>query len=340
MPATAASAALLALAACTPPSAGAQGASGCACDHGTTALCCGQPGTPCPPNGPETCSPELPTCTDYVFGKHMGMCATRESGTALCDACVDGFEEGHHPTGDNLRDSHCASPEDACVGPVEVGSAAHKAACCALCAVTLTCDTWIISVSGPAECWVKKGGGAITENKDRGVGKVAEAYLTHGCPLPLASWGSPLVIVLALAAAGYVGGGSVLGSRAKGAAVAVRNHPHWPHWHELRGLCEDGMTYTRSGGKSKARQPLLSGHRDGEGERSGKSGREKAGKRKGSSSEKRQSGKSDTSQTHSSEPSPAPAEHSEGAAQQPRAGAAAGKPAGDGGRWVHVGAES
>jgi hypothetical protein len=59
------------------------------------------------------------------------------------------------------------------------------------------------------------------------VGKVSAAYLTRGCPASLANWGSPLVIVLAVASAGYVGGGSVLGSRVKGGGVAVRNHPHW-----------------------------------------------------------------------------------------------------------------
>ena len=166
MPSNNARPTLLALIAVACP-ADAQGTGGCACDHGTTALCCGQPGTPCPANGPETCSPELPQCTEYVFGKHMGMCATRESGTALCEACVDSYEEGHHPTGDNLRDSQCSSPEDPCVGPVEVGSAEHKAACCALCAVTPTCDTWIISLSGPPACYVKKGGGPTTQNKDR-----------------------------------------------------------------------------------------------------------------------------------------------------------------------------
>ena len=71
------------------------------------------------------------------------------------------------------------------------------------CAVTEGCDTWVISTSGAAQCWVKRGGGATLQNPDRGVGKVSPEYLARGCPPSLTGgWGASLLALFALLAAG------------------------------------------------------------------------------------------------------------------------------------------
>ena len=230
----------------------------CACDHDTTTLCCGQPGDPCAPESKDVCPAAKPKCTEYVFGKHMGFCASEESGTAMCEACIDSYEDGRHPAGDNLISTVCSTPTDPCVGPVDAGSAAHKAACCALCAVTPSCDSWIIATSGDPGCWVKKAGGNLLKNKDRGFGKVSEVYIATGCPATLSSWGSALLATLVGVGAAYIGAGIFLGQRRRGGGrPALQQHPHWPRWHELYVLCTDGLAFAR-GGFTRRRLPTAS----------------------------------------------------------------------------------
>lgn len=301
----------------------------CACDHGTTALCCGQPGDPCAPNSKDVCPATKPKCTEYVFGKHMGFCASQESGTAMCEACIDSYEDGRHPAGDNLISTVCSGPGDPCVGPVDAGSAAHKAACCALCAVTPSCDSWIIATSGDPGCWVKKAGGNLLVNKDRGSGKVSEAYIAAGCPATLNSWGSALLATLVCVGAAYVGAGIFLGRRRRGGGrPALQQHPHWSRWQELCVLCTDGLAFAR-GGFTRGRLPTASQQQDllrGDEKResSPKSKHKNKGKGKGNGNG---NGKSKECSP------PRPTEHTGivAAAAQSRGTHSSG-----GGRWVHV----
>lgn len=178
-------------------------------------------------------------------------------------------------------------------------------------------------------------------NKERGSGKLAAAYVTSGCPSG-GDWGSGVLIFLVLVVGGYVGGGSVVGSRAKGSGVGVRNHPHWQRWQELRGLCADGVTFARSGGSRRQAlgrsQSLLAEGRKGGGGRTDevKERREKAPKSKSTKStgsEKKRSGKSESGKSESPRSqSSAAGELSPAVVEE----AASGTAAGGGGRWVHV----
>lgn len=315
----------------------------CACDHGTTALCCGQPGDPCPPASKDVCPATKPKCTDYVYGKHMGFCASQKSGTAMCEQCIDSYEDGRHPAGDNLVSTVCNSPDDPCVGPVDTGSAAHKAACCALCAVTPTCESWIIATSGDPGCWVKTGGGGLLQNKDRGFGKVSEAYIATGCPATLSSWGSAVVSTLVGIGAAYLGTGILIGRRQRGGGrPALQQHPHWPRWQELGSLCTDGMAFARGGfvasrpTAASRQQKLLLGAEQGEvPPRSKRKGKDK------STNKRKNSGNNVSAQRSPKETrTSAPSEECSPPRPTENAGAPAtrlqGTQAGGGGRWVHV----
>ena len=67
----------------------------CAFDHGGhTKPCCGQPGIGATAaDDPHVCPQSLPTCTEYIFEKHWGWCASAASGTAFCDGCLQGVVE-------------------------------------------------------------------------------------------------------------------------------------------------------------------------------------------------------------------------------------------------------
>jgi hypothetical protein len=148
---------------------------------------------------------------------------------------------------------------------VGAGSAAHRASCCALCAVTEGCARWVISTGKDpagekARCWLKGKKGALQPGKaGRAVGEVAAVYTQTGCVLQ-SNWGSSFLLLCALGSAVYVGGGSAYGARAGGGgALALQSHPHYRRWGELRGLCEDGLRFVRAGGSRPPRAPRQGG---------------------------------------------------------------------------------
>lgn len=76
--------------------------------------------------------------------------------------------------------------------------------------------------------------------------------------------------LLALATAGYGGGGALLGSRAVGAPrPSLQHHPHLAQWANLQSLVQDGVAFSRARLKGSRRaeggSPLL---RRGDGEHS------------------------------------------------------------------------
>ena len=78
------------------------------------------------------------------------------------------------------------------------------------------------------------------------------------------------VALLALATAGYGGGGALLGSRAAGApGASLQHHPHRAQWANLHSLVQDGVAFSRARLKGSRRaeggSPLL---RRGDGEHS------------------------------------------------------------------------
>ena len=207
-------------------------------------------------------------------------------------------------------------------------------------------------MDGAAQCWVKRGGGATLQNPDRGAGKVSPEYLARGCPPSLAGeWGTSVLALLALVAAGYVAGGSVVGSRAKGESPRLRNHPHFLFWHELKGLCQDGAAFARSGTRQ---EPLLrdrGGRKEqGRGADGGRRARGKGERRSGDDGgkERARAGGDRPSGGEGPGGGPTGGGHSGGAAsrgQRSDSEETGGGPGGDGGapkkkpggRWVHVG---
>ena len=68
-------------------------------------------------------------------------------------------------------------------------------------------------------------------------------------------WGWPLIAVLLLAAAAYVGGGVLLAGRRNGAVrgsggltATLMAHPHWGQWMRVKGMVQDGVNFARGGG--------------------------------------------------------------------------------------------
>jgi hypothetical protein len=165
-----------------------------------------------------------------------------------------------------------------------------------------------------------------------------------------APWGAPLLSVLLPCLAVYVAGGVAYGRRTGGGGGGgggglLEAHPHWALWREGAGLCADGLTFARAGGgrdgssrssARTAREPLMQ-HEHRTDEESPKASRSK------SSSSKKESRKSSSSSGGGSS-----ARKKEGKQQQSKqstestdgsasaSGSKADRPAGDGGRWVHI----
>ena len=110
-----------------------------------------------------------------------------------------------------------------------------------------------------------------------------------------------MIILTAIALAGYIGGGVTLGVRKNGAAPALSAHPHHERWAEFAGLCRDGVRFTQqklrgadgggSGGSSRA--PLISAER-------GSPSKSKAGKAKGSGKAEKKRHKKGAKHQHTS----------------------------------------
>ena len=163
---------------------------------------------------------------------------------------------------------------------------------------------------------------------------------------PDSAWGTAFLLTMALGVGGYVGGGVVLGGRAKGQPSSLRVHPHYSKWLEGVALVGDGLSFTRA--RLQGRGASKMGGRGGR----GGGGRERlhaaAGEDESRGTTRKE--KSKKKEQHDA-PSKQP-KAKKGRGDAAYAGvavaavaspitaatpvAAAGTLAGDGGRWVHV----
>ena len=169
------------------------------------------------------------------------------------------------------------------------------------------------------------------------VGKEVKIYC-----IPDSAWGAGFLLIATLGAAGYGGGGTVLGGRQRGGPAALRSHPHHQRWVEVMALVHDGVSFSRARvqGRGSTRSPdtsrpsserLLPAIADKD--------------RGGNAGQSRRKEKKSKKSKHAASMEPQPnvnvsngkAEPGEGAAAgSPPAAAVQGSAAGDGGRWVHV----
>ena len=178
-------------------------------------------------------------------------------------------------------------------------------------------------------------------DNNRGIGTVAPAYVSRGCPA--SDWGAVFLISIGLFVAAYGVGGVAFGARTKGGRWAVEAHPHFRQWLEIRGLCLDGLRFVRAGGRNNSVRSVA--HRnytqapDGDGGK-GKAEDQERGRIIDRKPKKQ---KRSTDKESNQRGGPAAEEHRPATtAPSPGTLVAAGNrvdsgtTAGGGGRWVHV----
>ena len=112
------------------------------------------------------------------------------------------------------------------------------------------------------------------------------------CSVPPSHWGQYTLLLLGLCGGLYVAAGVVLGSQ-QGKGYAVRAHPHFQGWMQVKGLVHDGVAFSKARLQGKdlvprgisagtaSRTPLLAEGAGGVAQTSGKSSRSgKASRRK------------------------------------------------------------
>ena len=146
------------------------------------------------------------------------------------------------------------------------------------------------------------------------------------------------VILVALMAAGYTGGGVAWGWRVRGkkGRPSLQLHPHFPRWLEVAALFEDGVAFSRSHAHRSKASPDI-------GRRSRGAGGDDTMEAAEQQVKKSKSTKTKTKTKHSKTPHDAnePLVEKETGSTSPRVppvdtAPAVGTPAGGGGRWVHV----
>jgi hypothetical protein len=153
-------------------------------------------------------------------------------------------------------------------------------------------------------------GGSFGATNKEGAGysctQCAAGWGGEDCKVSQTGWGGLMIILTAIALAGYIGGGVTLGVRKNGAAPALSAHPHHERWAEFAGLCRDGVRFTqrqlrgadgRGGSGGSSRAPLISAER-------GSPSKSKAGKPKGSGKAEKKRHKKDAKHQHASSDSP------------------------------------
>jgi hypothetical protein len=156
--------------------------------------------------------------------------------------------------------------------------------------------------------------------------KPCNSHDTPPCSLPT-SWGTVFVVLFSLGAALYIGGGVAHGVKNTGQPLGPRAHPHFEMVGELRGLVEDGVSFTRArmnGDKGAPSKGLL-----------GPDTEQK--KEKKETKEKKTQKKEKEKERADEEPRAATASGG-GSATAPASAPdtpATGTPAGGGGRWQH-----
>ena len=150
---------------------------------------------------------------------------------------------------------HC----DICVTTAQqhlCDAAKTEAACCEVCTKWNSgalpgessgkhCDVWYWN---GAQCLLKEGGGETKEPYE----PVAGDSMVSGPGCRTASgWGWTTVIVLAVAATLYVGGGVGWSVQTQGAAPGLAAHPHLALWRQAAGLVVDGAIFARASAQAR-----------------------------------------------------------------------------------------
>ena len=150
---------------------------------------------------------------------------------------------------------HC----DICVTTAQqhlCDAAKTEAACCEVCTKWNSgalpgessgkhCDVWYWN---GAQCLLKEGGG---ETKEPYAPVAGDSMVSGpGCRTESA-WGWTTVIVLAVAATLYVGGGVGWSVQTQGAAPGLSAHPHLALWRQGAGLVVDGAIFARASAQAR-----------------------------------------------------------------------------------------
>ena len=203
-----------------------------------------------------------------------------------------------------------------------------------------TKDSFCVGASSPT--FDKKFQGSMRNIKILNVARTLE-QLGEAC----GGWGAPVLWLLAVGGACYVGGGVAYGQRTgrsssrQGRYGILSVHPHWHSWLELAGLCHDGARYVRSrvqGTPPEREQTSLERSKRSSETRSPASEERKSkGKRRDGSKEKRKQARDSAGGVDAA---PLLTAGAASAAGPPDGGggqtAVASTTSGGGGRWVHV----
>ena len=127
-----------------------------------------------------------------------------------------------------------------------------------------------------------KGGEAECADPDRCRGTLDSCEI--GCTQAYTSsaviarnWGGSFLLVLVLAAGGYIGGGVYKGRMAGRKGGGLQVHPHFHLWQHTQALVQDGVSFVRSGGTRARGAAARSGQYEtvAEAERPGTGGKSK-----------------------------------------------------------------
>jgi hypothetical protein len=264
-----------------------------------------------------------------------------------------------------IEDMHFKS-----AGPYPHAPTLHKEHCCDLCHQTEGCAAGIFAKDPKGEedtCWFKDAATAVKANEEKRPGNTACVrgdYATaeekqEGVESDdgVGEWGGNFIKCLVGLGLLYVLGGVAYGRRTRSdgkSGLLWQWHPHWRQWEEVAGLVQDGVAFSRAGGRQRGGYSEVGAGAGSDGG-SGNSGRKDephSPKREKKSSQKDQR-KKDTKESRGSKESkqerqqrsedgrvepggPEQGQRAGSASTKPEAGAPVSAPSAGGGRWVHV----
>ena len=253
-----------------------------------------------------------------------------------------------------IEDMHFKS-----AGPYPHAPTLHKEHCCDLCHQTEGCAAGIFAKDPKGEedtCWFKDAATAVKANEEKRPGNTACVrgdYATaeekqEGVESDdgVGEWGGNFIKCLVGLGLLYMLGGVAYGRRTRSdgkSGLLWQWHPHWRQWGEVAGLVQDGVAFSRAGGRQRGGYSEV-GPGAGSGGGSGNGGRKDephSPKREKKSSQKDQQKKDSRDSKESKQQRQQRSEDGRAGSgpdspeQGQRAGAASTKPEA-GGRWVHV----
>jgi hypothetical protein len=269
-----------------------------------------------------------------------------------------------------IEDMHFKS-----AGPYPHAPTLHKEHCCDLCHQTEGCAAGIFAKDPKGEedtCWFKDAATAVKANEEKRPGNTACVrgdYATaeekqEGVESDdgVGEWGGNFIKCLVGLGLLYMLGGVAYGRRTRSdgkSGLLWQWHPHWRQWEEVAGLVQDGVAFSRAGGRQRGGYSEVGAGAGSDGG-SGNSGRkdephspkrekkssQKDQRKKDSKDSKESRGSKESKQQRQqrsedgragSEPdSPEQGQRAGAATTKPEAGAPVTAPSAGGGRWVHV----